>query len=357
MVGPEFYFSTVTADGKGLFKRATDTPIEGLIGGHYRFLNDFKAGLGIGPGFSHGFGTPELRVLGSFEWAPQPKKAAPPPPPPPKKLPPPPPPDRDGDGIVDAEDACPDVPGVVNADPTKNGCPADRDNDGVPDSEDRCPDVPGVKSNLGANVRPLDSDGDGIVDEQDACPNEAGIATNDPKTNGCPAPKGDRDNDGIKDDVDACPDEPGIATGDPKTNGCPQVVLVQGAIKILQQVKFASGKAKILADSNALLRSVANMLAMHAEIKHLRIEGHTDNVGKPEKNLTLSQARADSVRTWLVTEGGVDGERLTTKGYGQDKPIMPNNTDKGRKANRRVEFNIVDDLPDQAETLPAAPGK
>src|SRR5690606_35079400 len=54
-------------------------------------------------------------------------------------------PDRDDDGVVDKLDACPDVPGVKDADPKKDGCPPDRDGDGIPDAEDACPDVPGLR--------------------------------------------------------------------------------------------------------------------------------------------------------------------------------------------------------------------
>ena len=118
-------------------------------------------------------------------------------------------------------------------------------------------------------------------------------------------------------------------------------MLVAGEIKILQQVQFASGSAKILPDSFPLLRAVANVLAMHSDLKLIRVEGHTDNKGKPEKNMVLSQQRAESVRDWLVA-GGVDASRLQAQGYGQTKPIMPNATDKGRRANRRVEFHIVE---------------
>jgi outer membrane protein OmpA-like peptidoglycan-associated protein len=57
------------------------------------------------------------------------------------------PPDKDGDGIPDNVDACPDVPGVASEDPKKNGCPPDRDGDGIPDATDACPDAPGPASN------------------------------------------------------------------------------------------------------------------------------------------------------------------------------------------------------------------
>lgn len=145
-----------------------------------------------------------------------------------------PPPDRDSDGIIDSEDACPDVPGIKTDDPLTNGCPPppDRDSDGIIDSEDTCPDISGIKTDdplTNGCPPPPDRDNDGIVDSVDACPDIPGIKTDNPLTNGCPPPPPDRDNDGIIDSVDACPDVPGVKTDDPLTNGCPQkLISVEG---------------------------------------------------------------------------------------------------------------------------------
>jgi len=125
-------------------------------------------------------------------------------------------------------------------------------------------------------------------------------------------------------------------------------------IKISEQVKFATGSAKILKDSDELLGAVADIFLKHPEIKKVRIEGHTDNVGKPAANKVLSKARADSVKTWL-TKHGIDKSRLTTQGFGQDKPIDDNATEAGRKNNRRVEFHIEDGGTPPAAAAPAAP--
>ncbi len=115
-------------------------------------------------------------------------------------------PDRDGDGIPDIDDKCPDVPGL----PEFDGCPppADRDGDGVPDSEDRCPDDPGPPELRGCP----DRDGDGIPDIDDKCPDQPGP----PELFGCP-PAADRDGDGVPDSEDRCPDDP----GPPELRGCP----------------------------------------------------------------------------------------------------------------------------------------
>jgi OmpA-OmpF porin, OOP family len=139
--------------------------------------------------------------------------------------------------------------------------------------------------------------------------------------------------------VDACPDAPGPASEDPKTNGCPKAAIVNGQIKISEQVKFETGSSKILHDSDELLTAVAKIILDHQEIKRVRIEGHTDNVGKPAMNKRLSVARAESVKVWL-TKHGVSGNRLGAEGFGDTRPIEDNATEVGRKNNRRVEFHI-----------------
>ncbi|MEM6733582.1 MAG: OmpA family protein, partial [Myxococcota bacterium] len=186
------------------------------------------------------------------------------------------------------------------------------------EDEDGCPDV--------------DNDLDTVLDVEDACPIEPGA----PENQGCPVR--DRDGDGVTDDVDQCPDVPGD-----KANGCPRKVLVvktDTAIEIKKQIKFTSGKATIRGRiSFEILDQVAGVMASNPDIKVV-IEGHTDSRGKADYNLQLSDDRAKSVRDALV-ERGVDGSRMEAVGYGESKPIASNRTRKGRAANRRVEFNIV----------------
>lgn len=81
------------------------------------------------------------------------------------------------------------------------------------------------------------------------------------------------------------------------------------------------------------------MLKSHPEIAHVQVEGHTDNVGKEDTNRKLSQARAESVRNFLVMHGVGPG-RLTARGFGPERPIDTNRTDAGRANNRRVEFTV-----------------
>ncbi len=111
-------------------------------------------------------------------------------------------------------------------------------------------------------------------------------------------------------------------------------------IVILEQVKFKSDSAEILSSSDPLLQAVLKVFADHGEIKSVSIEGHTDNRGTGPYNKALSARRAASVVAWLVAHG-VDPARLTSIGYGLERPIDSNETEGGRQNNRRVEFHIV----------------
>jgi outer membrane protein OmpA-like peptidoglycan-associated protein len=203
----------------------------------------------------------------------------------------------------------------------------DRDGDGVADSEDRCPNLPGPASNHGCPLN-QDTDGDGIPDAEDACPEQAGPAEYD----GCP----DSDGDQIPDNVDKCPDRPGPA----ENEGCPVnqlVTLESNKIKLNGTVLFDTGRATIQPQSFPLLNEVFDILKRHPELGVVRVEGHTDNRGGREYNQDLSERRAHAVLQYLVTKG-IPQERLRSKGYGFEKPIDTNDTALGRAKNRRVAF-------------------
>jgi outer membrane protein OmpA-like peptidoglycan-associated protein len=106
---------------------------------------------------------------------------------------------------------------------------------------------------------------------------------------------------------------------------------------VTQGILFATGKAVLQPESRPVLKEIAATMKQHGDLKIL-IEGHTDNVGSPASNLTLSDARAAAVKTVLVSEYGIDGGRITTKGLGDTKPSVPNTTAAGRAQNRRVEI-------------------
>lgn len=119
-----------------------------------------------------------------------------------------------------------------------------------------------------------------------------------------------------------------------------RAILRDNKIEILEAVNFIVDKAVIKESSAPLLNQVANILRENPRIKKVQIQGHTDTSGKPAKNRTLSQARADAIRAYLV-EVGVERDRLETMGFGPDKPLVPNTTKANRAKNRRVEFVIL----------------
>lgn len=234
-------------------------------------------------------------------------------------------PDTDKDGIADVDDDCPDIAGPKE----NNGCPyADTDGDGVLDKDDRCPTVKGPVENYGCPY--VDTDGDGILDKDDTCPTIAGPIEN----KGCPY--SDTDGDGVIDLEDECPATPGPASN----KGCP--VIEEEVKEILKTVfdnlEFETGKAVIRESSFESLNELATLLIKKPEYK-LLIEGHTDNVGSRESNMTLSRNRANAVMAYLLNKG-VKESQLKTNYYGPDKPIDTNSTPEGRQRNRRVEFKV-----------------
>jgi len=234
-----------------------------------------------------------------------------------------PPKDRDGDGVLDADDKCPDVAGLASL----QGCP-DRDGDGITDADDKCPDVAGIARYQGCPIP--DTDKDGINDELDKCPTVPGIA----RYQGCPIP--DTDGDGVNDEEDKCINEKGPASN----FGCPVISeeIIKKVNRAAQNIFFSTGSSKLLAKSFPKLNEVVTILKENPTYK-VNIDGHTDNTGKADKNQTLSEARAASVKAYLVSKA-VDEGRLTSSGFGQDKPIADNKTAAGRAKNRRVEMNL-----------------
>ena len=229
--------------------------------------------------------------------------------------------DRDGDGITDADDKCPDVAGLASL----MGCP-DKDGDGITDADDKCPGVAGLSKYGGCPVP--DTDGDGINDEQDKCPTEKGVA----RYQGCPIP--DTDKDGVNDEEDKCPNEAG-----PTSNfGCPEIkqAVIDKINYAAKNIFFATGSAKLLPKSFKSLNDVAKIMAADNTLK-LDIDGHTDSQGKADKNQTLSENRAAAVKAYLAGKG-VDESRMTDAGHGMDMPVADNKTAAGRAQNRRVEM-------------------
>jgi len=333
------------------------TALEALAGLRFFHASGVTSGLAMGPGLARGFGAPDFRLVVNLGWM-MPEEGAvgdrdgdglmdpddecpdepedfdqfedangcPDP-------------DNDGDGILDDPDECPNEPETVNDLDDEDGCPdavGDRDGDGLMDPDDECPDNPedfdGFEDEDGCPD--VDNDEDGMTDDADSCPNEAGP----PENHGCP--DSDRDGDTVVDRVDNCPDEP----GPPENHGCAeeqQVVLQEGRLEILDHVYFQTNRSTILRRSYTLLDNVARVLNNHPEIERIQVDGHTDARGRREYNLELSQSRAEAVVEYLVTRGDVARERLEARGFGPDRPVVEGASTPAEHAqNRRVEFNI-----------------
>ncbi|MBI5609949.1 MAG: OmpA family protein, partial [Deltaproteobacteria bacterium] len=358
-----------------------NSPMEALVGAHYHHGTGLDATLAGGAGLNSAVGAPAARVVLQLGYT-SPDR----------------PRDRDGDGIFDREDKCPDVPEDKDGFEDGDGCiDPDNDKDGIPDTADKCPNDPEDKDSFEDQdgCPDPDNDKDGIPDGADKCPNDAedkdkfedqdgcpdpdndkdGIldtldkCPNDPEDkdgfedhDGCPDP--DNDKDGILDGTDKCPNEPEDFDGfedadgckdpdndqdkildpddkcpDDPTNKC-KAARVGAEIVIYERVEFAVNKAIIRKESFGILDAVVVILAEHPEIKHIEVQGHTDSDGDDAKNMALSQARADAVANYLANNG-IERERLVGKGYGETKPLVANDSKAHKQTNRRVQFLIV----------------
>ncbi len=211
--------------------------------------------------------------------------------------------DRDGDGVVDEKDECPDSAGPV----ALLGCP-DRDGDGVPDIHDKCPNVKGS------------------VNFQ-----------------GCPAP--DTDGDGVNDDEDKCPLVKGV-----KSNfGCPPIKpeLITRVNHAADRIFFVRAKARIEQISLSELDRVVSVLQSDTVLR-LRIEGYTDSEGTDARNLNLSNRRAKAVEHYLEKQG-IPAARMDFIGYGANRPLASNDTPEGMAKNRRVEMILMNYPKDKAK--------
>ena len=235
-------------------------------------------------------------------------------------------PDTDGDGIEDSKDTCPELAGLAEY----NGCP-DTDGDGVSDNNDTCPNEAGLKTLAGCP----DADSDGLANAQDECPNEAGPVAN----NGCPWKDGD--SDGVLDKDDNCPTEAGTVAN----NGCPEMIptedLQDKLTNYARTINFSLGKSDFKQSAYPTLKAITAILKEYPTANFV-IEGHTDSTGTNKNfNQRLSERRAQRVVDYLV-ENGVSTDRLTSIGYGENKPIESNMTAAGRSANRRVEVKLAE---------------
>jgi OOP family OmpA-OmpF porin len=237
-------------------------------------------------------------------------------------------PDTDGDGIQDKEDKCPGQAGLL----ANAGCPyTDKDNDGVLDKDDKCPDVAGIKENNGCPAPPKDTDKDGVMDDVDKCPTVAGSS----RYEGCPVP--DSDGDGLNDEVDKCPMVKGIAA----RNGCPEEVkkeIVEKVNYAARRIQFKQGKSDLATSTFAVLNDVVKILKQNPGIR-VSIEGHTSGDAAYDANMKLSQDRANRVKAYLVSKG-IAASRLNAVGFGPNRPLNAGITEAEKAKNRRVELKL-----------------
>lgn len=141
----------------------------------------------------------------------------------------------------------------------------------------------------------------------------------------------DSDGDGIEDPYDRCPNTPRREIVD--KDGC---AIFSG---LLEGIQFKTDSAQLTEAAEKVLNGIADILDKYLTLKII-INAHTDNVGRRSYNQELSEQRAKAVRQYLINLG-IESERLKAAGYGESQPIASNDTEKGRQANRRVEFEAI----------------
>jgi outer membrane protein OmpA-like peptidoglycan-associated protein len=256
--------------------------------------------------------------------------------------------DNDNDGILDDVDDCPMIPEDRDGDNDDDGCPegndSDRDGDGILDDVDECPDDAEDRDRFQDEdgCPELDNDQDGILDTVDLCPNDPEDIDAFDDADGCPDL--DNDHDNILDTDDQCPDVPEVFNGTDDEDGCPdegQVIFEGNSLIILDKIYFETNSAQILPRSFAILDAVAATLNGNPQIRLLEVQGHADERGNDAHNLQLTQDRAASVVEALVERRVLRG-RLRSAGYGELCPVNPAHNRAAWEENRRVEFKVIE---------------
>ncbi len=302
-----------------------------------RVTPDVTANLMVGTSLTGARGD-QVRVTTGIVWSPQPGggmaagRA-----------------DRDGDGIPDAIDQCPDEPEDKDGFQDEDGCPdPDNDKDGIPDAVDRCPNEPEDKDGFQDEdgCPDPDNDKDGIPDALDKCPDEPEDRDGFQDEDGCP--DDDNDGDGFPDAVDKCPNDPETVNGFEDEDGCPDVRGTTGPEERADridlkgaQVTFARGA--LTAPSRQLLGQVATLiktrrLAIRIEV-HTALGTRSTNPGQiaaqRRRDKTLAQQRAKLIADTLVSLG-VPAQQLQAVGIGSDRPL--GTATPSDPVNERVDF-------------------
>ncbi len=266
--------------------------------------------------------------------------------------------DRDRDGILDANDRCPDDPEDKDGFEDSDGCPdKDNDHDGIADKVDHCPDVAedqdGFEDSDGCPD--TDNDRDGIDDPDDKCPDAAEDKDGFEDSDGCPEP--DNDRDGILDAQDLCPNEPETVNGYADADGCPdedQVRVVGDKIVLDDRVHFYVNSYVIRRISYPLLTRLGKLIGDHPEYTHVSVEGHADERGPDNFNQKLSEDRARAVMDFLIKQG-IAQDRLSSLGFGSSKPLVDKKSEYALLLNRRVEFTVTRQLKPDGSPVVSTP--
>jgi outer membrane protein OmpA-like peptidoglycan-associated protein len=249
-------------------------PVEATLSGRYRAPLGAWATAGAAAGLSSGVGSSRWRLFVGFGWSFREENH--------KNLEPvvaeaDPTADRDGDGIFDVHDSCPDQKETVDGFEDDDGCPE------------------------------LDGDGDGVPFVRDQCPREAIRPEQDPRY----------------------------------SDGCPRIAELDGnRIVITETIFFKEGRADLLPASERVLSAVRDIMQQNPTLGPILIAGHTNSNGSDSFNMRLSDARAYAVMSWLV-DHGIDPVRLISKGYGETQPLVPETDANAEAVNRRVEFQVL----------------
>ncbi len=122
----------------------------------------------------------------------------------------------------------------------------------------------------------------------------------------------------------------------------PRVELRDNKIDFKEKIQFEVNKAVIKPESFSLLHDIADVINKNPQVKKISIEGHASSEGNAAVNKTLSDARAKAVMAYIIKKESVDASRVAAKGWGSEKPIVPNDTEEGREKNRRVDFLVME---------------
>ncbi len=290
-------------------------PVEGLLALRLVPHADLLVTVGGGAGLTGGVGSPDLRAIAGVAWVPPARdlgsaRAAA---------------DRDGDGVLDVDDRCPERPGPAEY----QGCPSPGPGTGSGMLVVTAVDPGGAAVQAGLHIlgpggRRIPAEPDGVLE--------------------VPLPVGTYE---IVVMADGYASHRTTARIEVRGSTRVEVVLKPARVRlegerivILDKVFFELDSAVIRPESLPLLDEVVLTLQEHDEILLVEIQGHTDDQGEDRYNLELSQRRAESVMAYLV-RSGVNPERLIGRGYGETRPLQPGVSEEARAFNRRVEFHIL----------------